>query len=316
MNFKAVFVMICCFLFVMASTNVDENPQWKGKIEYEDGVKIVQNPRNPLYGEIAFDLQEDLSIGRSGQGPGEFEHPTLVRVDSSYGKIYVKDMDFFPFEDDTILAILLKSSDEELTNVHILCRLDDQGKILDSFAGYPYTGLKRRVSTGAILSTSTGYELAMHMAALDQGMFVYGYSKEYELNVMNGEGKLLCRIRMDQPRPHFTSEEQSEYKRLKFPVPEFKPYFFFIFSDTKGRIYVQRNKTQEGIRGYGPIDTAEKEIDIFSPDGYYLYRTSLPPNTSIIKNGFLYTRELDEDEGMEYVKRYKIKNWEQIKEGQ
>ena len=33
------------------------------------------------------------------------------------------------------------------------------------------------------------------------------------------------------------------------------------------------------------------------------------------KNGYLYTRELDEEEGMEYVKRYKIKNWEQIKKG-
>lgn len=42
---------------------------------------------------------------------------------------------------------------------------------------------------------------------------------------------------------------------------------------------------------------------------------TLPPSTSVIKNGFLYTHELDEKEGMEYVKRYKIKNWEQIKKG-
>lgn len=385
MNFKTVFVMICCFPFATASTNPGQNPQWKGKIAYEDGVKIVQNPREPLYGEVVFDLEEDLSvgsedddnymfyrirglavdaednilisdmsnfriqafdkdgkyiktIGRSGQGPGEFEQPTLIRVDNSNGKIYVKDMfraldiferdgdflkslklnsgihDFFPYENDTILALLLKSSGE-LTNINVLCRIDDQGKILDSFVEHPYTNLKKRMSSGGILATSTGYELAIHMAVLDQRMFVYGYSKEYELNVMNREEKLLFRITMDQPRPHFSSEEQSEYKRLKFPVPEFKPYFFSIFSDTEDRIYVQRNKTQEVIRGYGPIDTAEKEVDVFSTDGYYLYRSSLPPNTSIIKNGFLYTRELDEDEGMEYVKRYKIKNWKKIRGG-
>jgi len=369
----------------MVSTNAGQNPQWMGKIENEDGVKILQNPREPLYGEMTFDLEEDLSIGseddshymfyrirglavdaeynvlisdmsnfriqvfdregkyiktigRSGQGPGEFEQPTLVRLEGSSGKIYVKDMfraldvferdgdfvkslklnfgihDFFPLEDDTILALLLRSADEEIKNVHVLCRLDDQGEILDSFAEYPYTNLMKRVS-GGVLSTSTGYELAAHVAVLDQEKFVYGYSKEYELNVMSREGKLLYRIRMDQPRPQFTSEEQSEYKRIKFPVPEFKPYFFSIFSDTEGRIYVQRNKTEVGIRGYGPIDTAKKEVDILSPDGYFLYRSSLPPNTSIIKNGYLYTRELDEDEGMEYVKRYKIKNWEQIKKG-
>jgi hypothetical protein len=379
---KFGFIAFLVFSFFCCSS---QKAEWKGTIEEEDGVKVIKNPNEPLYGEITFDLEEDLSIGneedenymfyrirglavdaednilitdmsnyriqvfdrdgkyiktigRSGQGPGEFEQPTLVHVDSSSGKIYVKDMylaldiferdgdfvksiklnfgihDFFPLEDDTILALLLKSSDEELKNAHVLCRLDDQGEILDSFAEYPYTSLMRRMS-GGVFVTTTGYELAAHMAVLDQEKFVYGYSKEYELNVMNREGKLLYRIRMDQPMPHFTSEEQSMYKRLKFPVPKFKPYFYSIFSDTDGRIYVQQNQAGEGIRGYGPIDTTEKEVDIFSPEGYYLYRSSLPPNTSIIKNGYLYTRELDEEEGMEYVKRYRIKNWDQIREG-
>lgn len=382
-----ILIILLITVFMIFASNRKQDPQWKGTIEEEGGVKVIKNPNEPLYGEMTFDLVEDLSIGseddsnymfyrirglavdaednilisdmsnyriqvfdkdgkyiktigRSGQGPGEFEQPTLIRVDSSYGKIYVNDMfsaldifdregdftkslklsfgihDFFPFKDDTILALLLKSSDldKELTNIHVLCQLDDQGELLHSFAEYPYTSLKRRVS-GGVFSTSTGYELAVHMAVLDQKKFVYGYSKEYELNVMNLEGLLLCRIRMDQPRPQFSSEEQREYKRLKFPVPESKPYFFSILSDTEGRIYVQRNKTEEGIRGYGPIDTTEKEVDIFSPDGYYLYRSSLPPNTNIIKNGYLYTRELDEEQGMEYVKRYRIKNWEQIRGG-
>jgi len=57
------------------------------------------------------------------------------------------------------------------------------------------------------------------------------------------------------------------------------------------------------------------KVDIFSDDGYFLYEATLPPCTWVIKNGFLYTYALDEDEGMEYVKRYRIKNWEQIKEG-
>jgi hypothetical protein len=41
--------------------------------------------------------------------------------------------------------------------------------------------------------------------------------------------------------------------------------------------------------------------------------TKLPPYTYVIKDGFLYAYVVDEEEGMEYVKRYKIKNWEQIK---
>ena len=51
---------------------------------------------------------------------------------------------------------------------------------------------------------------------------------------------------------------------------------------------MQTNKAEDGIRGYGPIDKAEKEVDIFSQEGYYLYRTVLPPNTTVIKDGYLY----------------------------
>ena len=40
-----------------------QKPVWKGKIETENGIKVIKNPKDPLYGEIKFDLQEDLSIG-------------------------------------------------------------------------------------------------------------------------------------------------------------------------------------------------------------------------------------------------------------
>jgi len=59
----------------------------------------------------------------------------------------------------------------------------------------------------------------------------------------------------------------------------------------------------------------EKQVDIFSKDGYFLYEASLLPNTCVIKDGFLYTWDLDEEEGMEYGVRFKIKNWKQLKEG-
>jgi len=41
----------------------------------------------------------------------------------------------------------------------------------------------------------------------------------------------------------------------------------------------------------------------------------LPANTCVIKDGFLYAYKIDEDKAMEYVKRYRIKNWDQIKKG-
>ena len=73
-------------------------------------------------------------------------------------------------------------------------------------------------------------------------------------------------------------------------------------------------ETVDVIRGYGPVKKMEKQVDTFSKEGCFLYEASLPPNTCVIKNGFLYTQDLDEEKGMEYVMRFKIINWDQIKE--
>jgi len=363
-----------------------QKPQWKGEIEYENGIKVIKNPLEPLYGKIEFELEEDLrigsenddnymfyrirgmavdseenifvadmsnfriqkfgkngnylkTIGRSGQGPGEFEQPTKIQIDRLAGDIYVRDrimsleifnkngdfktsitsknmiVDFFPFDESFILALVSKTAEEDLSSVHILCSLDNKGEIQSPIAQFPHPRLTRRMNSGGTFSTSTGHELSLHFTVLNQEKIVFGYSKDYELNIIDRDGKSQIIVRKNDPKPKFSSKEQSDYKSIKFPVPEFKPYFYSIFSDTNGRIYVQRNKSEDVIRGYGPLDIMDKEVDIFSQDGYYLYKAVLPPNTSLIKDGFLYTREVNEDEGMEYIKRYKIKNWDLIKEG-
>lgn len=112
-----------------------QQAEWRGKLIYEDGVKVAINPGKPLYGEIKLDLEEEVriggegneqiqfyrvrdvcadpfgniyvvdmsngrvqvfdpsgaylrTIGRLGQGPGEFEHPTLVRFGGQEGFVH------------------------------------------------------------------------------------------------------------------------------------------------------------------------------------------------------------------------------------
>jgi hypothetical protein len=45
--------------------NQGRQPTWKGKIVTENGVKVVKNPTEPLYGELILQLEQDLSIGRT-----------------------------------------------------------------------------------------------------------------------------------------------------------------------------------------------------------------------------------------------------------
>jgi len=346
--------------------------QWKGKIETVDGIKVVRNPIEPLYGDIKLELEEDLKIGRAddekyafyrvrgidvdkdgsiyvadmsnfriqkfdktgkylltigrqGQGPGEFDLPTTVHIEEKTGSILVQDraytleifesdgkpirsirsenafQDFKIASDGTIIALLWATA--EASAIHRLSKISAEGKIAQVFVNVPYTIYVERKGDGTIVASS-GYELAVNFDLLGGDSFVYGYSKEYAFSVMDFAGKPLLRFTKDEPAPKFTSKEKARFKRI--PLPESKPYFYAIFTDDMGRIYVQQNKTwaEEG--------DIHKEIDVFSRDGYFLYRTTLPKHTYVIRNGYVYALEVDEDE---IVKRFKIKNWSTFKSG-
>ena len=76
---------------------------------------------------------------------------------------------------------------------------------------------------------------------------------------------------------------------------------------------MQRNITK-GILNAVQEKTS-REVDVFSNDGHLLYTSLLPPNTCEIRDGFLYAYSIDEASRLESVKRYRIKNWAQIKDG-
>jgi len=300
---------------------------------------IAADPQGNIYvddmsnGRIqVFDLQGAFlrTIGRPGQGPGEFEYPTLIRFGGPNGHIHVMDRfrrinlfdgrgvhlrsvvpeagfeDFFPDPADGFVVVMVMVSEDELTSVHVLKRVDAAGKTRAVLAEFPYT-LHMERAEGGTLSISTGYELSLCAAPLPASAIVYGYSKDYELVVLGpGDRKALV-IRNDEPRPGFTSAEKADFGRI--PVPKLKPYFFGILTDPEGRIYVQRNMNTTGKRGYGPMAVEDKRFDVFSREGIFLFRAALPPNTRVIWNGLVYAYYVDEDQGLEYAQRFRIKNW-------
>jgi hypothetical protein len=215
-------------------------------------------------------------------------------------------MDFLLDEDKNIMAVVWKSSDAELTNSHALCRINLKGDILSAYDEYPYNVYMKKEGEGTLVAT-TGYEFSVYLAKLDPNAFIYGYSKNYELKVIDKDGKSLFRITVDEPVPQFTAKEKASFRRL--PIPGQKSYFFSLLTDSAGRIYVQRNMA---ATGRGPADRENKNVDVFNKEGHFLFKTTLPPNTCVIKDGYLYAYAVDEEKGMEYAKRYKIKNWEEL----
>ncbi len=366
-----IFIIFIGIFFSLSYSQ--QKAEWKGKIEYEDGVKVIINPRKPLYGEIVFDLEEDLSIGRvddsnylfyrvrdievdnqgniyvgdmsncrvqkfnkngkyiktigrQGQGPGEFERPTKIRINEILGNIYVLDQIYniviFDKQGNYMQEVLVKKSirdfrlDEDgniigvfgtlsgLDFTHSICKVNLLGEIIKNVIEFPNNMYIKRGPGDLIISSYSGWEKNTLISTINKTNFVYGYPETYELNVIDKSGQLLFKIRKDEPLRKFPLEERRLRKGRN--LGDYQPFFYLILSDSEGRIYVQTNKT------WNEDNVKEKHIDIFNKDGYYLYRTTLPKHTYVIKNGYLYAIEVSDDE---IIKRYKIKNWDQIKDG-
>jgi hypothetical protein len=378
-NYYGFKIVLVFFFFTLANIRGQLSSLWKGSVEVEDGIKIIKNPSEPLYGRLNLELQEELSIGKQdseeysfslisdvksdaagniyvadtknlrvqkfdrhgnflktlGKGGVQFEQPSEIRIDPRTGYIFVrasvKDIEIFDKEDrhkggihltqdvihgfdsiddSSVMAVRgLEYRDDHPRVMHSLCQLATNNEIRRMSQDCFSYGLQR-VGEGW-MGTGTDYDPDLYLAKLNGDSYVYGYSKNYELNVIDKEGKLLYRIKKEGTMPAYTPADRKVIGRYSFP--DLKPYFFRLLTDSEGRIYVQRNITK-GLPNAVQENT-NRDVDVFSQDGYFLYTAVLPPNACEIKDGFLYTYVVDEAHGLETVKRYKIKNWEKIRVG-
>ncbi len=77
-----VFTFFCCS---------SQKSEWQGTIEDVDGVTVVKNPKEPMYGEDVLSLEEELSIGESiGRKEYMFSEIRDLAVDDK-GRIYILD---------------------------------------------------------------------------------------------------------------------------------------------------------------------------------------------------------------------------------
>lgn len=91
MRAKFISFLILVSVLIVSFSVGQENPQWKGKIEYENGVKVIKNPKKPMYSKYVFHMEEDLSIGETaGKEEYMFSRISGISVDREE-RIYVLD---------------------------------------------------------------------------------------------------------------------------------------------------------------------------------------------------------------------------------
>ena len=69
-------------ILMVLSSFSQSKAKWRGKVEYEDGIKVIKNPAQPLYGEIIFDLELDLGVGSTDDETSTFYNWVRLAVDS------------------------------------------------------------------------------------------------------------------------------------------------------------------------------------------------------------------------------------------
>jgi len=274
------------------------------------------------------------TLGRPGQGPGEFNtFPVGVSVDG-LGDAYINAgfRSFVVFGPDGIfkksIPIKMGLSDlmlgpggtivgrtqpspwEEGALNNRLLQFGPDGEMLRTIATYPANG----VSPAGVLTHWYVGQLAF--CPRSDGSFYYGFSLDYTIHVADAEGRELFAFSKAEAGQAITGREadltreggvawsgQGDGDTAPLDLPDHRPFFSRFYGDDLGRLYVVR------LRPITEKDVKTSEIDVFSKDGYYLYRMTWPFVPQIIKGGFLYEVRQDEEAGLTKIIRHRIKNW-------
>jgi len=235
----------------------------------------------------------------------------------------------FPFgitKEGKLLAQAISGTRKKATRDIVLIGSDKRR--LETIASFPYQLpplIRGKISLG------NPYSPRLFLCPLSAELGIYGYSPEYRLFVINPSGETEYIIEKDEPLEPITKKEKNELidrymefqkRRKREPIlsrsevkkgyifPKYRPFYIRMLKDDKDRIYVRRFKS--------PFDKENgNKYDLFSKEGYYLYRVTMPPiPIIIIKNGCTYRVKREKDTEYLRIIRYKIKNWDKIKEGE
>jgi hypothetical protein len=254
---KIIKVGLTIFLMFTFFCCSSQKTEWQGSIEVVDGVSVVKNPKEPMYGEIILELEEDLNIGNDRDENYQFYQVYFI-IPDSHKNIYILD-----------------------GGNHRVQKYDKNGNYLQTIG---------RKGQGP------GEFTSLYSAFIDGQDNLY-VSEGRRIQVFNALGEYQRSILLDNN------------------INEF-------FVDFKGNIITHATlRNEEG---------SKKVILKMNPKGKVLEKivefadvtavqkkdsggTTLQFTPEIIQKDCLYDIYTSEETGKVLIKRYKIKNWEQIK---
>ena len=362
-NFVSIIISISIFMMLVSCGR--QKASWKGTIEEVDGVTIVKNPKEPMYGEDVLSLEEELTIGetegreeymfseigtiavddeeriyisdrkethlkvfdkdgvylitigRKGQGPGEFERISGMQI-THQKELLVFDMNmrrlsFFAGDGKLIETLSISELRPFKLNMNSKRNFIITSIALDLMTNQSISELKiydnkmsllKTIVTPSPRSLFNPFDSFFIWKLGKDDNIIYGYNETYEMQILDLGGELIKKIVKDYDPVKITREEKEEAEKKYSPpnkivYPQFRPAYRYFTLDDEDRIYVQTfEKTLDGNGYY---------YDIFDSEGKYIAKIPLEFQPQAFKKNKLYTIEEDED-GYQYIKRYEV-NW-------
>jgi hypothetical protein len=283
----------------------------------DQGSIYTLDQRKPRIDVFDRDGRHVRSIGRKGQGPGEFQTPFFI-AHSPSGEILVGEMARLSFFDrsggflrsqnnsvgplafvkylangDAVGTRMVMDEEKPRYDV-VLCGPDLQQKRALTFSAMPDPSAKFSLFTSVVRwDISAGQEI---ICASGEG--------DYLISIFDGSGRLVRKILKDyDPVPVSAADIDYQMKkhgiqsRDEVTVPKFLPPTSWAYADEEGRIYISSWQRDP--------DTEISLFNIFDPEGRYLCDFRFPGEPLVFKDGKLYA-VVQDYEGIQYVKRFKI----------
>ncbi len=271
------------------------------------------------------------SIGRRGEGPGEYRNVNFILLNEQEGPAVYDYMSgvlhnydaqgaflnstrirfsrefqapFAFLPSGRLAGIIQRFEPDKLYKV--LALFDLEGKQEKELASWLEMELKAGAVGGVMGGILHNYTAGPLLCLTSGGYLCYGHNLEYKLTLVDHEGQVKAEITRPK-KPESTRElarqleasiGREELKRYNLPAT--KPFFQALLADDEGRIYVIRTpdfQTKEKTR----------RADVFSESGAFLFSTELPRQPAAIRNGAIYALDRDED-GESVVLKFIILN--------
>lgn len=129
---------------------------------------------------------------------------------------------------------------------------------------------------------------------------ILGHTKNYEIHIINPEGKIIRKIKKEFDPVKVTKEEESQlpnFIRERYNLPKYHTGFLYFTVDEEGRIFARTWERTKDKEGYF--------YDVFDSEGRYIAKIPINAFVKLWIKGKLYTAEETED-GFPVIKRYNV----------